>query len=92
MPHSKSAMKRLRQNRARHLCNKATLSYLHTLKKKFIKACEDKKTEDAGMLLKEAKSSFQKAAKHGVIHRNNAGRNISRLCLRLARLNKPKEK
>lgn len=92
MPHSRSAMKRLRQSRVRHLHNKSALSYLRTLKKKFLKACEEKKIDDAESLLKQAKSSFQKAAKRGIIHRNNAGRNISRLSLRLARLKTLKEK
>jgi small subunit ribosomal protein S20 len=92
MPHSKSALKRLRQSRTRHLRNKASKSFLHTLKKKFLGACEANKTEDAEKLFRETASAFQKAAKRGTIHSNNARRNISRLNLRLSGLKKLKEK
>lgn len=92
MPHAKSAMKRLRQNRGRHLRNKSTRSFLHTLKKKFLKACEDNKAEEAERLFRDVSSAFQKGAKRGIIHRNNASRNISRLNLRLLRLKKSEKK
>jgi len=88
MPHSISAKKRLRQSHLRHSRNKAVKSFLHTLKKKFLKACDAKKIEDAGKLFSELTSSFQKAAKRGALHRNNVRRNISRLGLRLAQLKK----
>lgn len=93
MPHTKSAIKRLRQSQGRHLRNKAAKSFLHTLKKKFLEACNSNKINDAEKLLKDLTSAFQKAAKRGILHRNNARRNISRLSLRLARLKeKLKEK
>jgi small subunit ribosomal protein S20 len=92
MPHTKSAKKRLRQSKLRHLQNRATKSFLHTLKRKFYDACTINKIEDAEKLLRELSSSFQKAAKRGIIHRNNARRNISRLSLRLQRLKTLKQK
>lgn len=88
MPHSKSATKRLRQSRIKHLRNKAAKSFLHTLKKKFLEACGANKIEDAERLFRELTSNFQKAAKRGILHRNNALRNISRLSRRLAQLKK----
>lgn len=88
MAHTKSAMKRLKQNRLRHLRNKAARSFLHTLKKKFLGACSTNKIEDAERLFRDLASSFQKAAKRGILHRNTARRNISRLSLRLSKLRK----
>ncbi len=88
MPHTKSAMKRLKQDRLRHLRNKATKTFLHTLKKKFLGMCSANKIEDAEKLLRDLTSSFQKAAKRGIIHRNTARRNISRLSLHLSKLRK----
>lgn len=88
MPHSKSAKKRVRQDHVRHARNKSAKSALHTLKKKYIALCEAKKIEDAEKLFLKLASRFQKAAKRGILHRNNARRNISRLGLRLARLKK----
>lgn len=88
MPHTKSAIKRLKQSRTRHLCNKSTKSYLHTLKKKFLAAVEANKIEEAEKIFRQLASAFQKAAKRGILHRNNARRNISRLSKRLSLLRK----
>lgn len=92
MAHTKSAIKRLKQSRKRRLRNKSTRSLLHTLKKKFLAAVEAKNVESAEKLFRNLAAGFQKAAKRGILHQNNARRNISRLGIRLSLLKKPKEK
>jgi small subunit ribosomal protein S20 len=93
MPHTKSAIKRLKQSRVRHLRNKAAKSSLHTLKKNFLTACETNKVEEAEKIFRQVASAFPKAVKRGILHQNNARRNISRLSSRLSLLRKkPKEK
>jgi small subunit ribosomal protein S20 len=76
MPNIKSAKKRLRQNEKRRLRNRARKSFLKTISKK-IRDVEEK--GEAEELLKRAYKAFDRAASKGVIHRNNAARNKSRL-------------
>ena len=76
---NKSAMKRVRQARARALRNRSIKSKIKTLSKKVEKAVMDKNIETATQALKEAISAIDKAAQKGIIHRNNAARRVSRL-------------
>ena len=71
-----SALKRQRQNEKRRVRNRAVRSTLRTLMKKVKKAAN--KQEALGHL-QAAVSRLSKAAQKGVLHRNTANRNISRL-------------
>ncbi len=72
-------MKRARQNVKRNLRNRAVLSSLKTLSRKVESAITAGMKEDAEKALLQATKAFDMAALKGVIHRNTASRNISRL-------------
>ncbi|WGS65943.1 30S ribosomal protein S20 [Marinitoga aeolica] len=80
MPNVKSAKKRVRQTAKRRLRNKAYKTRVKNSIKKVLAAIEAKKEKEEVMgLLNSAFSVIDKAAKKGVIHRNNASRKKSRL-------------
>ncbi len=74
-----SAIKRARQALKLNLRNKAVRSGVKTVIKKVETAIASGKREDAGKSLIEAVKALNKAASKGVIHKNTASRNISRL-------------
>jgi len=74
-----SAMKRARQAVKLNLRNKAVRSAIKTIVKKVESALSSGNREDAGKALIEAVKALSKAASKGVIHKNTASRNISRL-------------
>jgi small subunit ribosomal protein S20 len=74
-----SAMKRARQAVKRNADNKSVKSTVKTVLKKFETAIASGSQDDAGKSLLQAVKALNKAASKGVIHRNNASRNISRL-------------
>lgn len=76
MPQHKSAEKRIRQNARRAARNKARLSRMRTLIKKVRSAKEKKEAETA---LKTAVQYLDRLAAKGVIHRNKAANQKSRL-------------
>jgi small subunit ribosomal protein S20 len=82
MPHSKSAMKRVRQNARRNLANRAARSRLHTVLKKARAAIglapRDPVTAQA---IRAAFGTLDRAARKGLIKRNEAARRKARLCL-----------
>jgi small subunit ribosomal protein S20 len=78
----KQARKSIRQrgvNLARKTAVKSAL-------KKVEDAIEAKDIEAARKLFREAESKISQAAGKGLIHRNNASRNVSRLAARLAKV------
>jgi small subunit ribosomal protein S20 len=77
--HSKSAIKRARQNEKRRLRNKSIKTGLKTVIKKVLANVELNNYADAKEALKVAISKISKAAAKGVLHKRNASRNISRL-------------
>lgn len=79
MPHHKSAMKRIRQDRKRRARNRAVKSEVKSASKRVLAA---ETAEDAQKLLSEAESVIDRAAKKGVIHQRNAARRKSRLAKR----------
>ncbi len=85
MPIKKSAFKRLRQDKKKHLRNKAVISELRTLVKKARTLITAKKTQEADTLLKKLESRLNKAAKRKVIKKENASRRISRLRKQLSK-------
>ena len=78
MANHKSAKKRAKQNEKKRLRNKIVRTSMRTAIKNVREAVESK-SEDIGNILNKTKSLIDKAAKKGVIHRNTANRNKSRL-------------
>ena len=76
MPKIKSAKKALRQARARTLVNRAQTSELRTALKR-VRAAADKAT--AATAYGRAVQLLDRAARKGLIHKNNAARQKSRL-------------
>ncbi len=85
MPNTKSAEKAMRQSKRRHEFNlKIKSEVKQSLKevRRLIKAGDKSK---AAELMREAMSALDKAAKKGVIHKNNAARRKSRLAKAMAK-------
>lgn len=76
MPKIKSAKKALRQARARTLVNRAQTSELRTALKR-VRAAADKAAATAAY--GRAVQLLDRAARKGLIHKNNAARHKSRL-------------
>ncbi|MDQ7786556.1 MAG: 30S ribosomal protein S20 [Thermodesulfovibrionales bacterium] len=74
-----SAIKRSRQAEKQNLRNRAVRSTIKTVVKKVETAVVAGKKEEAGKELTLAIKALTKAASKGVIHKNTASRNISRL-------------
>ncbi len=79
MPNSESAKKRLRQNEARRLKNRADRSTLRTAIKKVRKAIDAGEVEQCESTYVAATKKLDKAAAKGLIHANKAARTKSRL-------------
>jgi small subunit ribosomal protein S20 len=82
MPNNAAAEKRMRQERKRRLHNRMVKSIVKTEITKARQAI-DTGAEDAAEAVRAAVSELDRAAKKGVIHRNNAARRKSRLMKQL---------
>lgn len=82
MPNNAAAEKRMRQEQKRRLHNRSIKSLVRTqiTKARTAIAAGDENSEEA---VRRAVSELDRAAKKGVIHRNNAARRKSRLMKRL---------
>ena len=78
MPQIKSAIKRVKTQDAARKRNAAQMNKLRTAVKKF-KAASAAGAEDASKLRVEAESALDKAVSKGLIHKNKAARDKSRL-------------
>ena len=78
MAHSKSAIKRWRQNAKRRERNKPVRTSARTAVKK-ARTAIGSGADDAAAAVREASSIVDRAAKRNVIHRNTAARHKSRL-------------
>jgi small subunit ribosomal protein S20 len=74
-----SAEKRVRQSVKRNLRNRSVVSGVRTFVKKVETAVSSRDREDAEKELLQAIKSLNQAASKGVIPKNTASRNISRL-------------
>ncbi|OQY08855.1 MAG: 30S ribosomal protein S20 [Marinitoga sp. 4572_148] len=84
MPNITSAKKRVRQTAKRRLRNKSYKTRVKNSVKKVLVAIEEKQEKEVvNELLSNAFSVIDKAAKKGVIHRNNASRKKARLTKRV---------
>ena len=84
MPNTKSAERRLRNSTRRHLHNQSIKSRLKTLEKAYLALVTARNKNEASAALRTVTAAFDKAAKSGVLHANNASRKKSRLAVRLA--------
>ena len=82
MPLHRSAKKRMRQNDKRRLRNRMVKTRLKSLRKK-VTASES--SEEASQLLREAYKLYDRAADRGVIHKNKAAREKSRLAVTVSK-------
>ena len=84
MPNNPSAEKRMRQEQKRRLHNRSIKSLVRTQVTKARQAISgNASVEDAQEAVRLAVSELDRAAKKGVIHRNNAARRKSRLMKQL---------
>ena len=79
MANTKSAIKRIRRIGRQTLVNKARKSRFRKAIKKMNVLLNSKKKKDALKFLPKLNSELMKVAKTGVIKRQNASRNISRI-------------
>jgi small subunit ribosomal protein S20 len=85
MPNTKSAEKRMRQEQKRRMFNRRTKSIIKTAITKARQAIVTPTTDEqaTAAAVRTAVSELDKAAKKGVIHKNNAARRKSRLMKQL---------
>ena len=84
MPNIKSAKKRARQSEKRRIRNKHQRSGMRTAVKAVVYAIEAGEKETAATALKIAVPALDKAVSKGLIHKNKAARQKSRLAGRIA--------
>lgn len=82
----KSAIKRAKQSEKKRQRNRAAMSTMKTLIKKVFTSIGGKETQDANSNLKEATSYIDKIADKGIIHKNKAGRIVSRLTTKVHKI------
>jgi small subunit ribosomal protein S20 len=88
MANLKSAKKSIRQDKKRRPHNLAMSSELKTLTKKLNALIDAGKTDEASKSISLLMSKLDKAAKKGLIKKENADRKKSRLSLRIAKIKK----
>ncbi len=76
MADHKSALKRIKQTETRTVRNRDRISRIKTFIKKFIASLG---TKEAEVNFAAAQSELEKGVTKGVLHKNTAGRKISRL-------------
>lgn len=86
MANHKSALKRIRQNEKRRLRNRSARSEIRTTIKSALVAATEGKKEEAESIVKKASSLLSKSVVHGIHHKKNASRRISRLTKRVSSL------
>ena len=86
MANTKSAIKRIRRISRQTLVNKTRRSKYRTALKKMSSLIEAKKKQEALKFLPKLNSELMKVAKTGIIKKENASRNISRITKKIATL------
>ena len=84
MANTKSAIKRIRRISRQSLVNKARKSKYRNALKKMNLLIKAKKKEEAQKFLPKLNSELMKVAKTGVIKKQNASRNVSRITKKIA--------
>ena len=86
MAHHKSAKKRIRRNLRRHDINRARVSRIRTFVKNVEAAIGSGDKAAAEAAFKNAQPELHRGVAKGVLHRNTAGRKLSRLSRRIRAL------
>lgn len=86
MPIKHAALRQLRKDKKRQERNQAFRSELKTITKRFQALLQAKQWDDAKTLMREVASTYDRATKRGLLHRNTAARYKSRFTLQLNRL------
>ena len=84
MANTKSAIKRIRRITKQTIVNKARKSRYKNALKKMNSLIENKKKSDALKFLPKLNSELMKIAKTGIIKKQNASRNVSRITKKIA--------
>ena len=84
MANTKSAIKRIRRISRQTAVNRARKSKFKNAIKKMNLLIESKKKKDALKFLPKLNSELMKVAKTGIIKKQNASRNVSRLTKKIA--------
>ena len=84
MANTKSAIKKIRRISKQTAVNKARKSRYRNALKKMNLLIEEKKKDEAKKFLSKLNSELMKVAKTGVIKKQNASRNISRITKKIA--------
>ena len=86
MANTKSAIKRIRRISKQTIVNRARKSKYKNALKKMNVLIEDKKKNEALKFLPKLNSELMKVAKTGVIKKQNASRNVSRITKKISSL------
>jgi small subunit ribosomal protein S20 len=86
MANTKSAIKKIRRISKQTLVNKARRSKYRNALKKMSLLIDDKKKAEALKFLPKLNSELMKVAKTGVIKKENAARNVSRVTKKISTL------
>ena len=86
MANTKSAIKRIRRITRQTAVNKARKSKYKNALKKMNLLIEDKKKNEALKFLPKLNSELMKIAKTGIIKKQNASRNVSRIVKKISLL------
>ena len=84
MANTKSAIKRIRRISRQSLVNKARKSKYRNVLKKMNLLISEKKKEEALKFLPKLNSELMRVAKTGVIKKQNASRNVSRITKKIS--------
>ena len=84
MANTKSAIKRIRRITKQTVVNKVRKSKFRNALKKMNLLIEEKKKDDALKFLPKFNSELMKIAKTGVIKKQNASRNVSRITKKIS--------
>ena len=86
MANTKSAIKRIRKISKQTIVNKARKSRYKNVLKKMNFLIEDKKKDEALKFLPKLNSELMKIVKTGIIKKQNASRNVSRITKKISSL------
>jgi small subunit ribosomal protein S20 len=89
LAHSKSALKRWRQNEVARVRNRSVRTAARTVTRRAQSAVDGGVASDAEAAIREAASVLDRAAKRRIIHPNAASRHKSRLMQRRNRIGAP---
>ena len=84
MANTKSAIKRIRRISKQTVVNKARKSRYKNALKKMNLLIDDKRKDEALKFLPKLNSELMKIAKTGIIKRQNASRNVSRITKKIS--------